>query len=240
MMYSADNLPGSDAPLFCAKAKDAGFGWVALLVHEGQKVAGTHFNPTGFGQTIKNAGMAAVAWGSLFDAPEAEARVAAQVAAPFDFYLPNPELAYKLETSEEAFFRADRFVAEFRKHSDKKGAISTLVGADIHFRPFFDAGFDVLGPQTYTNSPEYGAYTPRAGVERAVASIQHDFPGWAPGRVCPTIGMWDPGGGYYWPVSVYDPLLREAGCERRWWLYSGEFMRDADFAAAKALILGVA
>lgn len=236
MMYSADNLPGSDAPVYCRKARDAGFAWIGLLAHEGQQVAVPHFNPPGFREAIEAAGLASVAWGSTFDMPEAEARVAAQVAEPFEFYLPNPELAYKLETSEEAFFRADRYVGEFTKHSPKKGAISTLVGADIHFRPFVDAGFDVLGPQTYTNSLEYGAYTPRTGIERAISSVQHDFPGWAPGRVCPTIGMW--GGDFYWPIERYAPLLREAGCERRFWVYSGEFMQDADFVAARALILG--
>lgn len=236
MMYSANNLPGSDAPVFCRKAKEAGFAWIGLLTHEGQNVTGSHFNPPGFREAIKDEGLAAVAWGSLFDMPEEEAKVAAQTAEPFDFYLPNPELAYKLETGEEAFFRSGRFMGEFRLHSQKRGAISTLVGADIHYRPWIDAGFDVLGPQAYTNSEEYGSYTPLYAIERAQGSVQHDFPGWQIGRVCPTIGMW--GGDFYWPIEKYAPLLRQAGCERRWWVYSGEFMRDADFAAAKALILG--
>ena len=63
--------------------------------------------------------------------------------------------------------------------------------------------------------------------------MQHDFPGWHPLSVAPTIASY---GDYRMSISAWRPLLEEAGCPRRWNFYTGEFLTDDDFAAVKALV----
>src|SRR5262249_51182311 len=155
------------------------------------------------------------------------------------FYICNPEAAFKLtgpqqgEVHPERFMRADEFCKEYHNFTNLKGAVSTLIGADIHFRPFVEIGLDSLHVQCYINETgEQGAM--RRALNQA-QSPQHDFPGWDPLSVAITVGSY---GSYQMGIYAYAPYLKDVGCTERWNHYSGEFMSDGDFIAVKSMVAG--
>lgn len=169
-----------------------GPGWVAFQTHEGANGTG----PNVYTPQMADAARAVlgpenvVAWGWVDGAnPDGEITAAAETSRPFADYILNAELQWKLTGG--VFTRADYFAPRFRQLTDKGTLISTLVGADIHFQPLWEAGFRWVAPQTY-DAVDPGN-TIQYGVTRAVTSVQADFPGWDARRVKPTIGTYGPG-----------------------------------------------
>lgn len=235
-IYSAANLRGD----FGAKAKEAGIEWVAFLKHQGNRPTSGDSeltNPAAENE-CRRAGLKVGAWGPPFGEP-GEGRVAAETSRGYDFYICNPEAAFKLtgpqqgEVNPDRFLRADVFCHEYDTYSDLKGAVSTLIGADIHFKPFTDIGLDSLHVQCYINETgEQGA------MQRALLmaqSPQHDFPGWDPLSVAITVGSY---GIHQMSMEQYKPYLEQVGCTKRWNHYTGEFISDADFRTIKSMVAG--
>jgi hypothetical protein len=186
-----------------------GFGWIALMVHDGLTV-----DPIDYAWAVRfreASGLPLGGWGALRTQPEQEAALAHDLVARYhlDFYIANPELEYKFtddrDQDAERFDRSSRFVRAFRGLSPTLPAgISSYCRADrqdLDWRTWGAAGFAFL-PQAYVN--DFGdAASPAA----CVAGAEGFF---SSGSVHPTIGVY--GGQRGRPeLDTYATLLTDAG-----------------------------
>lgn len=166
-----------------------GFGWVALLVHDGLSV--DPIEQDWVSRFREASGLPVGGWGVLRTEPEREAALAHDLVdrQHLDFYIANAEAEYKFSGDDghdgERFGRTKRFVRAFRAlNPDLPAALSSYCRADrqdIDWRTWASAGFAFL-PEAYVN--EFGdAMTPAA----CVAGATDLFPA---GSVHPTIGMY--------------------------------------------------
>jgi hypothetical protein len=165
-----------------------GFGWVALLVHDGLEIDAVE---SGWIRRFRQAsGLPVGGWGVLRAEPEQEARLAHDLAARYhlDFYVADAELEYKFTNDDgqsgERLSRSGRFVSAFRAlEPDLPAALSSYCRADrqdLDWRAWNAGGFVFL-PQAYVN--DFGDATPAACVAGATAF----FPA---AEVHPTIGVY--------------------------------------------------
>jgi hypothetical protein len=235
-LYSAINVP-FDKNHFAQLCVENGVEWVAFLRHEGNRKSVPDAWNQPLDEALRAAGVKVCGWGSVFGDVD-EGKVARAWAERDDGYIINCEAAYKLtgpggEQRPDWFLRADQFAKDFgQMPAGKAGAISTLVNADVHFRPLYDSGFHVVHPQTYTN--EMPHLSVKLGLDSAMSSVQHDFPGWQKGQVNCTVASY---GLYKRSLAEYDPEIREPGMEKQFSHYSGEFLTDADFDTWRSLAL---
>ena len=177
----------------------AGFGWIALLLHDSLTRVETTDYPAFIGR-YRSKGIEVAGWGVVRDHPEEEANLAADLCAELDLhaYIADAEQEIGLSQGDrgqvpECFERSGRWVDAFRKRTDMELALSSYAifkDHDAHYVPWINAGA-VAMPQTYTN--EFAWATPEAGVVGAVDLGQPQNPpnGWPRHLIYPTIGNYD-------------------------------------------------
>lgn len=189
--------------------RDAGFGWVALFLHDGLSEDPVEAD---WANRFRHAsGLAVGGWGALRDRPAEEAALADRLLARYglDFYVANPEAEYMYTgpdgPSPERFARSRAFVDAFRRlRPELPAAVSSYCRADRHdldWAAWREAGFAFL-PQAYVN--DFGSQaTPAA----CAAGARGFFPADA---VHPTVGMY-PGVERSLRAAGYARLLASAG-----------------------------
>lgn len=187
----------------------AGFGWVALFVHDG---LGEDPVEDDWVRRFRDAsGLPVGGWGALRTQPVEEAALADSLLARYglDFYVANAEAEFDAGgpdgQSGERAARSRAFVQAFRSlRPGLSAALSSYCRADLHdldWTAWADAGFAFL-PQAYVN--DFGS---EATPEVCVRSSRGWFPA---GAVHPTIGMY-PGVLASLRARRYARLLDEAG-----------------------------
>jgi hypothetical protein len=177
----------------------AGFGWIALLLHDSLTPVETVDYREFIGR-YRSKGIEVAGWGVIRDHPEEEANLAADLLQKLDLhaYIADGEQELGLTQGAagqvpECFGRSDLWVEAFRKRTDMELGFSSyaiLAQHDAHYVPWINAGA-VAMPQTYTN--EFAWATPQAGVVGALDLNQpHNLPnGWPRHLIYPTIGNYD-------------------------------------------------
>jgi Putative peptidoglycan binding domain len=213
LVWNAQNLPG----FLPDEMKAAGFGWIALDLHDGLSLV----EKTDYRALIaqyRSRGIEVAGWGVLRTQPQEEANLAADLCATYDLhaYIADAELEYGYTQATgpcgECFERSDRWVEAFRARTDLELALSSysiLANHDAHYVPWIQAGAAAM-PQTYTN--EFTWATPEAGVAGAVDLKQpHNPPnGWPRDLIYPTIGNYPVDGVHLPSAAEYADLLRQA------------------------------
>jgi hypothetical protein len=98
--------------------REAGFGWVAVRVHDG--IVEDPVQADWVYRFRLASGLPVGGWGVLRTEPEAEARLGSELVARYglDFYVANPEVEYEFSgaggPSDERSGRSSRFVGTFR------------------------------------------------------------------------------------------------------------------------------
>ncbi|MGI8479242.1 MAG: hypothetical protein ACR2M2_05210 [Gaiellaceae bacterium] len=189
--------------------RDAGFSWVAVLIHDGLTVDPVE------GDWVRRfraaSGLLVGGWGVLRTEPEREADLAHRLLDHYslDFYVAHPEAEYTFSNDDgpsgERYERSERFVQLFRAlEPDTPAAISSYCRADtqdIDWRAWNRSGFVFL-PQAYANDFG-GAASPAACAEGAAGFFPSD-------AVHPTVGVYA-GQGESPSPERYTALLDEAG-----------------------------
>jgi hypothetical protein len=169
--------------------RDAGFGWVALFLHDG--LSEDPVEADWVGRVRRASGLAVGGWGALRDRPAEEAALADALLARYglDFYVANPEAEYAYTgpdgASPERLARSRAFVDAFRRlRPELPAALSSYCRADRHdldWGAWREGGFAFL-PQAYVN--DFGS---EAAPAACAAGARGLFP---PDTVHPTVGMY--------------------------------------------------
>lgn len=197
-----------DPQMLGSELRGNGFGWVAVLVHDGLTV-----DPVegGWIRRFREAsGLPVGGWGVLRGEPDGEATLAHNLVNRYglDFYIANAEAEYKYSgdsgPSIERFERSQRFASAFRAlNPDLPAALSSYCRADredIDWKAWNSQGFAFL-PQAYVN--DFGAaVAPAACAEGATGFFPAE-------EVHPTVGMYRGQDDRVGPER-YAPLLAEA------------------------------
>ena len=189
--------------------KAAGFGWVAVFLHNGLSVDPVEGDWVSRFRTAS--GLAVGGWGALQGHPTQEAALASSLLAHYglDFYIADAEAPYAYSgpngPSQVRYGRSRTFLAAFRQlRPGFPLALSSYCRPDQHdldWRAWADAGAAFL-PQAYVN--DFGAAFAPAVCARA---SQGFFPADA---VHPTVGMY-PGHETSLSAQRYAALLAQAG-----------------------------
>jgi hypothetical protein len=177
-----------DPTLLGTTLREAGFGWVAVFLHDG-----TTEDPVEADWVYRfriASGLPVGGWGVLRTDPEAEATLARTLVERYglDFYVANPEVEYEFSgadgVSAERSGRSRRFVDRFRAELPALPAgVSSYCRPDSHdidWPSWRQAGFAFL-PQAYVND-----LGPDGSPARCVEGAAPFFPRVA---VHPTVGM---------------------------------------------------
>jgi Putative peptidoglycan binding domain len=213
LVWNAQNLPG----FLPDEMKDAGFGWIALDLHDGLSLV----EKTDYRALIadyRGKGLDVAGWGVLRTQPQEEAGLAVDLCAKYDLhaYIADGELELGYTQQDgpcgPCFERSDIWTSTFRQRSDMELALSSysiFAQHDAHYAVWIQAGALAM-PQTYTN--EFTWATPEAGVNGAIDLKQPQNPpnGWPRERVYPTIGNYAVGGVHLPAAEEYAELLRQA------------------------------
>lgn len=169
--------------------RDAGFGWVALFLHDGlteDPVEGDWVS-----RFRRASGLPVGGWGALRAQPAEEAALANALVTRYglDLYVANAEAEYAYSgpdgTSEERFARSRAFVNAFRRlRPELPAGLSSYCRPDRHdvdWGAWSAGGFAFL-PQAYVN--DFGADVAPAACAAASRGA------FDPGSVHPTIGMY--------------------------------------------------
>jgi hypothetical protein len=188
--------------------RDAGFGWVALRVHDG--LTEDPVDGDWIGRFRRASGLPVGGWGVLREHPALEAALANELVArhSLDFYVANAEAEYGFTgpdgLSEERFGRSRAFVDAFRREqADLPAGLSSYCRPDLHdldWEAWRDGGFVFL-PQAYVN--DFGFHAAPTACAEAAESVFGS-------AVHPTIGSYE---GVRASVSPerYTRLLDRAG-----------------------------
>jgi pyruvate/2-oxoglutarate dehydrogenase complex dihydrolipoamide acyltransferase (E2) component len=220
-----------------------GFGWAAILIHNGLQVENEDQLAAGWAQRLAGQGVAVGAWAPLREDPEREAELAVELCRRHGlaFYIANAEYEYEFSGagggSNERAGRSGRFVTAFRaKAPDLPAALSTFGRLDQHdldWVPWRNAGFHFL-PQAYPNEDSsLGVALCTAGGAKALASPPLDLSS----RTHPTIGVYPGARGLVTPEDYVAQLATEPRArgfsvylaERMdpgWWAIYGQAIRD--------------
>jgi hypothetical protein len=188
--------------------RENGFGWVAVLLHDGLTV--DPIEDDWVRRFREASGLPVGGWGVLRTQPELEAQLAQTLLERngLDFYIADAEAEYKysseLGPSDVRYQRSRRFVDTFRAAlPDLPAALSSYCRADrqdIDWKAWSSAGFEFM-PQAYVN--DFGDYaTPAVCTEAATGFFPAD-------AVHPTIGMY-PGQDDQVAPDRYAQLLGDA------------------------------
>jgi hypothetical protein len=188
---------------------DAGFGWVAVFLHDG--TAEDPVEADWVARFRRASGLPVGGWGVLRTQPVEEAAVADRQLARYglDFYVADAETEYEYSgtTGPDAvrFERSRAFTAAFRAlRPTLPAALSSYCRTDLHdldWAAWQGSGFVFL-PQAYVN--DFGADAAPAACAQAAA------PTFGAANVHPTIGM-HPGAKRALSGAGYARLLRRAG-----------------------------
>ena len=169
--------------------RDNGFGWVAVLVHDG--LVEDPVEDDWAARFRRASGLPVGGWGVLRAQPVEEAVLADALVGRYglDFYIANAEAEYAYSGADgpngERFGRSQRFVEAFRAvRPGLPAGISSYCSPDRHdldWNAWSSAGFVFL-PQAYVN--DFGA---AVAPEACVRAARAYFPTTA---VHPTIGMY--------------------------------------------------
>lgn len=187
----------------------AGFGWVALFLHDGLSVDPVEDD---WVRRFREAsGIAVGGWGALREHPGEEAALADKLVAQYglDFYIADAEAEYGYTgpdgPSDERYHRSQVFVSTFRQlRPDLPLGLSSYCRPDQHdldWQAWASGGAAFL-PQAYVN--DFGASV--APAECATAGLKY-FPA---DTIHPTIGMY-PGVRTSLAAARYARLLAQAG-----------------------------
>jgi hypothetical protein len=189
--------------------RDAGFGWVALFVHDG--MSEDLVEADWVGRLRRASGVRVGGWGALRAQPAEEAALADALLAGYglEFYIANAEAEYAYSgsagPSAERFERSRAFVDAFRRlRPDLPAGLSSYCRPDrqdLDWGAWSSGGFVFL-PQAYVN--DFGQEVAPA----VCASASHGA--FAPDAVHPTIGMY-PGVTSSLGPERYARLLERAG-----------------------------
>lgn len=198
-----------DPALLGTWLREAGFGWVAVFLHDGMTE-----DPVEADWVYRfrvASGLPVGGWGVLRTDPEGEATLARALVARYglDFYVANPEVEYEFSgadgVSPERSGRSRRFVDRFRAELPNLPAgVSSYCRPDRHdidWTSWRQAGFAFL-PQAYVNDLGTDA-SPARCVEGAAAFFPRS-------AVHPTVGMHQGLRGTVTPAE-YVELLAAAG-----------------------------
>jgi len=209
-----------DPTLLGQEMRDAGFGWVAVLLPDGQRPV--PLSPAWIERFRAASGLPAGGWSVLRDRPVADARLAAQLLAQngLDFYIADAEQEYGYtegtQHSSQHFARSKQFVDAFRSAEPSiPAALSSYCRPDQHdlgWAAWAPAGFAFL-PQAYVN--DVGPAVAPAACVAGAASV---FPRSA---IHPTVGIWS---GTV-PPQDYGQMLAAAGTTG-FSLYTAENIND--------------
>jgi hypothetical protein len=191
-----------------AELRSAGFGWVALRIHDG--LAEDPVEADWIARFRRVSGLPVGGWGVLREAPAAEAVLADSLIQrhALDFYIANAELEYGYTASDgqspARFERSRAFVSAFRGlRPSLPAGLSSYCRPDRHdldWPAWAEAGFAFL-PQAYVN--DFGQDVSPAACARAARPVFGD-------SVHPTIGSYDGALGAPSPER-YALLLGRAG-----------------------------
>ena len=169
--------------------REAGFGWVALRVHDG--LTEDPVDGDWIGRFRRASGLPVGGWGVLREHPALEAALASELLArhSLDFYVANAEAEYGFTgpdgLSEERFGRSRAFVDAFRRQqADLPAGLSSYCRPDLHdldWEAWRDGGFVFL-PQAYVN--DFGYHAAPAACAEGAASVFGS-------AVHPTIGSYE-------------------------------------------------
>ncbi len=198
-----------DPTLLGTTLREAGFGWVAVFLHDG--MAEDPIEGDWVYRFRLASGLPVGGWGVLRTEPESEAALAHALVERYglDFYVANPEVEFEFSgpdgVSAERSGRSRRFVDRFRALLPGIPAgVSSYCRPDRHdidWTSWRQAGFAFL-PQAYVND-----VGPDVSPARCVEGAASFFPRTA---VHPTVGM-HPGGLGTLAAADYVELLAEAG-----------------------------
>ena len=229
-----------DPKLLGRELRQDGFGWIAILIHEGTSVE--PLDDDWVRQFRAASGLPVGGWGVLRTEPEQEAALAHALVSRhhLDFYIADAEAEYKFSgddgQSGERFSRSQRFVREFRSLSPElPAAVSSYCRADladIDWRAWNAAGFSFL-PQAYANDLGSAA-SPSACVAGATGFF-------SPQDVHPTIGMYRGNDGRLSPeeyakdlaaahVVGFSVYLADNAMSARDWTVLGHAIRERGIA----------
>ena len=188
--------------------KSAGFGWVAVFLHNGLSVDPVESDWVGRFRAAS--GLAVGGWGALQAHPAQEAALASSLLGRYglDFYVADAEAPYAFSgpsgPSHQRYGRSRTFVDAFRRlRPGFPLAVSSYCRPDQHdldWRAWADAGAAFL-PQAYVN--DFGA-----AVNPAVCA-QASLGFFAADAVHPTVGM-HPGESASLSARRYTALLMSA------------------------------
>lgn len=186
-----------------------GFGWVALLLHDGLTVDPVEGD--WIARFRKASGLPVGGWGVLRTAPAEEAALADDLLARYglDFYIADAEAEYGYSGPDgqdpERFRRSREFVEAFRAlRPSFPAGLSSYCRPDEHDLDWaaWNAGGFVFLPQAYVND-----FGPALAPTRCVEGARAFFPA---GAIHPTIGMYAGRRGSL-HGSRYARLLEQAG-----------------------------
>jgi hypothetical protein len=188
----------------------AGFGWVALRVHDG--LAEDPVEDDWANRLKAASGLPVGGWGVLRTDPRLEAELADRLLARdgLDFYIANAEAEYEFSGPSgpdgERAGRSARFVGAFRslRPAPFPVALSSYCRPTLHdidWASWQGAGFAFL-PQAYVN--DFGEDVAPAACAAAATGI------FAPSNVHPTIGVYEGQRGTI-GIGTYVGLLEAAG-----------------------------
>ncbi len=198
-----------DPALLAGSLNAAGFGWVAVFLHDG---LGEDPVEADWVYRFRLAsGLPVGGWGVLRTAPEEEAMLAHMLLARYhlDFYVANPEVEYEFSgpggPDPARSGRSQRFVERFRALRPTLAAgVSSYCSPDRHDIDWLSwrrAGFAFL-PQAYAND---------LGPEGAPATCVRSAAGFFPAEtIHPTVGM-HPGALESLDAAAYVAMLADAG-----------------------------
>ncbi|MFO7573127.1 MAG: hypothetical protein R6W48_11105 [Gaiellaceae bacterium] len=191
-----------------AELRSAGFGWLALRVHDG--LVEDPIVADWVARFRRASGLPVGGWGVLREDPVREAALADALIARhgLDFYVANAELEYGYTASDgqspRRFERSRSFVSAFRRLRPALPAgLSSYCRPDRHdldWGAWADSGFVFL-PQAYVN--DFGPGASPVACARAARPVFGD-------SVHPTIGSYDGALGAPSPER-YARLLGQAG-----------------------------
>ena len=198
-----------DPGILGAELRDNGFGWVAVLLHDG--MTEDPVEADWVNRFRLASGLPVGGWGVLRSEPRREAALADALVRRYglDFYIANAEAEYSytgVDGQDAARYRRSRsFVEAFRAAQPTLPAgLSSYCRADMHdldWAAWREHGFVFL-PQAYVN--DLGAQA----TPGACALGARDF--FPLDAVHPTIGM-HPGQRASLSAAAYVPLLARAG-----------------------------
>jgi hypothetical protein len=222
-----------DPSILGASLREHGFGWVAVLLHDG--LAEDPLDPVWLQRLREASSLPVGGWGVLRADPEREAELANALLARFGltFYIANAESDYEFSgpggPSHERSGRSRRFVAAFRalRPAEFPAGLSSYCRPDMHdidWQSWWLAGFVFL-PQAYVN-----AHGPDAAPTACVEAAAGFFP---PAEVHPTVGTFRARRSV--SARAYGRLLAAAGTEG-FSVYPAEVTAEAQWRGFGAAI----